>query len=323
MTHRNFVIFFLGIILAVSCAKPPPAARPGAFNFFPPDDKGGFVDQVWLVNTAMANMAQKHLVEGGPKETVRIPILCALVRHGSEYFLIDTGLNHNFAFKPADYMGKFTFFIAKMVREMPTMSKGQDVVAQITRMGLIPEQITKIVLTHAHFDHTGELQAFPKAQVLIGPGETKFIQRAFGETHGVLKKDFSWDAIKELSFTDTKPFLTFTGSLDLFPDKSVTIVPTPGHTPGSISVYVRTKQAQFLFCGDAAYAPVNIEKPVNTGYNDNPPISWETIERLHDLHSAMPGLKIITFHDPAFADVPYDTPMPLVEETPKSPAPQK
>ncbi len=131
-----------------------------------------------------------------------------------------------------------------------------------------------------------------------------------------MKKDIPLDRVKELSFIGTKPFLTFRGSYDLFGDGSVVILPTPGHTPGSISVFARTKEEKFLFVGDAAYARKNYEVPINIGYRENRTASWDTLVRIHDLHKALPGVRIIPFHDPRFLKSSTDGPQSIISQAP-------
>lgn len=296
-----------GAAILASCTPPKLEGRIPAITFAPDKKMRGTVDEVWLINTGGATVPNKHLYEGGDKTPVAIPLLCALVKKGDEYILIDTGLNHNFAFSPKRYLGSFTHFIAPMVRPMPRTKPGQDVVAQLVRLGISPEQVSKIILSHAHLDHTGELPAFHEAQILLGPGERQYVQRAFGKLRGVMRGDFPEKRLRDVSF-DSGPFLTFSGRYDLFGDGSFVIVPTPGHTPGSISVFVRTADASFLFVGDAAFTMENITRPVAIGFAENRELAWETLLRLKALHEKKTGIRIIPFHEPAYLDIGFNIP---------------
>jgi N-acyl homoserine lactone hydrolase len=297
------------LLFSPGCSAKTYPFTPGAHALIDDPQKSEFVDDVWLINTASAFMSNKNIAVGGDGEATWVPVLCALVRHKNDYILIDTGLNHHFAFKPGDYLGSFKYFISELVRKMPQMRQGQDVVAQLTRMGVTPDSISKIILTHSHLDHTGELKAFPKADVMMGPGEYSYIRRVMPELKGIIREDFPWEVCREFSFEKTKPFLTFSGHWDVYGDGTIIVVPTPGHTPGSISVFVRGKKQGFLFVGDAAYAPKNYQIPVNTGFHENAEKSWDSLTRIRDLSYARPDIRIVTFHDPALLGSPSDRPV--------------
>ena len=94
------------------------------------------------------------------------------------------------------------------------------------------------------------------------------------------------------------------------------ILPTPGHTPGSISVFAQTKNQKFLFVGDAAYARKNYEIPLNIGYLENREAAWETLVRIHDLHKALPGIQVFPFHDPRFLKAGADGPQSIISQAP-------
>ncbi len=310
---KKSILIALAALFLFSCSKPPLTLKPGFFHVAGSTRPTcGEVSDIWLINTGFAMMAEKHMFEGGGKTKKRIPVLCVLIKRDGQYILIDAGLNHHFAFDPGKYLGSVSAFFAKLVRDLPTMKPGQDVVAQLTRLGVSPDQVAKIILTHGHVDHTGELSSFPNARIYLWQKEHEFTNRAFGKLRGVIKNDLPEKQIEDYSFKNTKPHLTFSGGYDLFGDESVVIVPTPGHTPGSVSVSVNTAKRRFLFVGDAAYCMENISKPILTGYNENRIKTWETLLRLHDLAAQQPDIKIIPFHESSYSTIDPVKPLRLV-----------
>ncbi|MCZ7585700.1 MAG: N-acyl homoserine lactonase family protein [Deltaproteobacteria bacterium] len=303
---RNALLVAL-LALSAACAKAPLQTIPGTYSMAALEERKTAVDGLWLINTATAVVEDSHLHDGGSSDPVSIPILCALIKHGDDYVLVDTGLNHHFAFDPKNYLGSVVYFFAKRKAEMPQMSQGQDVVAQLTKLGLTPESVGTILLTHPHFDHTGEIPAFREARILAGPETRTFVQRAFGATRGVMTTDVPLDRLEEVAY-ERKAFLTFPARFDLYGDGSVVLVPTPGHTPGALSVFVRTAAGDFLLVGDAAYTAQNLEKPVNIGYFEDREKTWDSLIRFHDLHGAAPEITIIPFHDPKYLESGADGP---------------
>lgn len=303
MSRRQsiFPLIFLVWTLAAlaGCGKPPLVYKPDLHALVEAPRNRNIVDELWLINTAKATVPESHLYEDGGKAKVDIPILCAMIRRGETYHLVDTGLNHHFAFRPKEYLGGLLEFAAKNFYRLPSMEKGQDVVAQIAKLGVAPDRVKTVINTHAHFDHTGENPAFTGARIVVGPGEKAFVERAFGTSRGVMRSDFDLKRVREADFKGSKPIWTFAGRYDLFEDGSVIIVPTPGHTPGSISVLVNTAAGDFLLVGDAAYTMTNIERPVVMGYVENRDEAFETLARLADLHQSPTPVTILPFHDPA------------------------
>ncbi|MEW6069294.1 MAG: MBL fold metallo-hydrolase [Candidatus Thermoplasmatota archaeon] len=107
------------------------------------------------------------------------------------------------------------------------------------------KEITKIILTHCHFDHSGgagKLQNLTKAEILIHELDLSAVKRgdnvitgarAFGGSQEPLNAKMIGE---ELDFNDLK----------------LQIIHTPGHTKGSISIY--EKSTKSLFCGDTVFA---------------------------------------------------------------------
>jgi N-acyl homoserine lactone hydrolase len=105
--------------------------------------------------------------------------------------------------------------------------------------------------------------------------------------------------------TDWRP-IEFTGpaiggfdsSADLFGDGSVVALPTPGHSPGSTSVLLRTGRLDMLVTGDAMYTirhlAVEQVRAIQVGGETQ---AIDSIHRIQWLRRALPGLVIATMHD--------------------------
>ena len=91
--------------------------------------------------------------------TKRLTDSCYLIRHGDAYMLWDTGLPAALKGQPQDSKAVF----------VPSLDK--TIVEQLAVLGVKPEQISLIGISHIHGDHTGQAQAFPQAKLLIGKGD--------------------------------------------------------------------------------------------------------------------------------------------------------
>jgi glyoxylase-like metal-dependent hydrolase (beta-lactamase superfamily II) len=145
----------------------------------------------------------------------------------------------------------------------PNYSPPPDVVEQLLSQGIHPEDITHLVITHAHFDHYAGITTerdgsyiprFPNARVFLGRADWDHAgtQEALRDpdsldshTFGVLKKQGLLELVD--------------GNLDLTPE--VRILAAPGESPGHQIVRVHS-QGQTLYClGDLFHHPVEVEQP--------------------------------------------------------------
>ena len=135
---------------------------------------------------------------------------------------------------------------------------------RLAQIGIEPSDIELIIITHAHFDHVGSLASIKSlcnCPVLAHPLEARLIET--GEVvippgTNALGKLVSWlgrHNIRSLRFPKTRVEFTTDQELDLTPyGVAAKVGPTPGHTPGSLSVLLEDGQA---IVGDLAmsYGP--------------------------------------------------------------------
>jgi N-acyl homoserine lactone hydrolase len=217
-----------------------------------------------------------------------------LVRHPRATFLIDAALSqHGRAdVKRLPTLGRLAF------RYHSTGGLG----AALAAAGAPP--VDFVLLTHAHWDHAGGLDELVRPRVVLGPGEAERIARISpGEASPFIPADFKGAALETFAW-DGPPYETFPRSHDWFGDGSVVLVPLPGHTPGSIGVFLRSVgRHRLFFVGDAAWSMDGIELPSHKSApfshltDDDPTQLSETLWRLHHLRQMEPDLLMVPAHD--------------------------
>jgi glyoxylase-like metal-dependent hydrolase (beta-lactamase superfamily II) len=154
-----------------------------------------------------------------PTDRVPLSVSALLVRTGDRVVLIDSGLG------------------AKM--------KGA-VAASLAKAGVTPEQITDVLITHAHFDHVGGLVgadgalAFPNATIRMTRAEWAWMQQR--EDVAAIAKAI---ASKVQAFEPGQPVAP-----------GITPVVLPGHTPGHVGYEIASKGRRLLDIGDLAHSSV-------------------------------------------------------------------
>ena len=154
-----------------------------------------------------------------------------VIRHGEHLLAFDLGLGSQI---DRQYGAEMPMWAR------PTFSYARPVdplAAQFARAGQpLPEEV---LLSHSHWDHGSGLEDIPKARVWVSGPELDLIRASHGGAgqpwmSQVGRPDIRWET---LTFPDG-PWMGFDRSLDVFGDKSVVVVPMPGHTPGSVGLFV-------------------------------------------------------------------------------------
>lgn len=140
--------------------------------------------------------------------------------------------------------------------------------------GVSPKDVEFVVLTHLHWDHVGNCRLFPDAKVMVQEAELRYaIAPGRFFRRGYLSPESGW--------TLTPPYIvpnlqTVRGELELAP--GLTLVPVPGHTPGSQAVVVNTASGTHCIAGDAVMTYDNLELDTPPGYHVDVDASIDSID---------------------------------------------
>ncbi len=185
-----------------------------------------------------------------------IPIPFLIIRHGQEWIAFDTGCNADAGRDPVKYLGEEA---AKAF--LPVIGPAQEFQQAIKILGLKPADLKAVVLSHGHFDHAGAIEDFLGTNVPIYVQKTELAEiRTVVESQQMrgayIPGDFKH--LKKLNIREIE------GPFDVFGDKSVIAFPTPGHTRGHQSLYVKpTGGKAFIYTADALYTLENMEKSIS------------------------------------------------------------
>jgi glyoxylase-like metal-dependent hydrolase (beta-lactamase superfamily II) len=180
---------------------------------------------------------------------------CYLVRHGADWLLWDTGFPDAFAEKP-------------VATAVGTASRAKTLAAQLAEIGVKPSDIGFVAVSHTHGDHVGNVDMFPTSTLLIQKAEL----------------DWAFAPDKPPPFKKDRPVRALEGDLDVFGDGSVTILSTPGHTPGHQSLLVHLPRTGWvILSGDAAHFKDNWDNRRVPSLNFSAEETQASMTRLADL----------------------------------------
>jgi N-acyl homoserine lactone hydrolase len=186
----------------------------------------------------------RRYLRGGWRDEV-LPVNVFLVEHAEGLCLFDAG--QTAAAARAGYFPSWYPFFRLARFEL---GPDDEVAAQLDRHGVRPEAIRWVVLSHLHTDHVGGLAALTGAEVIASTREWERAQGLGGRLRGYLPQ--YWPAGVTPRLVDFRPraFGPFESVHPLTADGALLLVPTPGHTPGHLSLLVRQGGRQLLLCGD-------------------------------------------------------------------------
>lgn len=173
-------------------------------------------------------------------EFYNMPVMCVLIEHNGRYILYDTGCNFSsmHGYWNAELCDMYTL----------TQTVDQHIEVQLAKCGVRKEQIDTVILSHMHFDHTGNIASFPnatfyvpKADFMHGQTAVRITQNPM-EYFGYLKKDLD---------VSVKKYVLVDQDFELVP--GVKILHLPGHAPGVLGVMLHVEEGTFIFPMDAVY----------------------------------------------------------------------
>ena len=179
---------------------------------------------------------------------LRSPVSSCLVVHPRGKLVFDTGIHCDALTDPEGRLGKRVASLFAI-----RSAAGEDVVSQLATLGLAPDDIDFVVNSHFHFDHCGCNSSFARSTFLVQRAE---LDMARSEPKRYNPKD--WDHSLEYRPCD--------GEHDVFGDGSVVLLPTPGHTPGHQSLWIRDGAfREMVFTADASYTKEHLERTILPG----------------------------------------------------------
>ncbi|WP_027548388.1 N-acyl homoserine lactonase family protein [Bradyrhizobium sp. WSM2254] len=184
---------------------------------------------------------------------------CYLIKHSSKgWFLWDTGI--------ADAVAAMPNGLVPADPKAVTWRRPKTLAAQLEQLGLKPDDVKAMAVSHTHPDHTGNVELFPQAML--------YVQKA----------EYDWPgANNEPRFKPSHPVEQLAGDKDVFGDGSVTILSTPGHTPGHQSLLVKLpKTGAVILSGDVVHFKDNWDNRRVPGMNVNKDQSAASMQKIAD-----------------------------------------
>lgn len=227
-----------------------------------------------------------------PGHKVLCPVLSFLIQGESDNILVDTGC--------CDEEKARNEHIPVKIQAGETLENA------LGQLGLRPEDIQKVVLTHLHWDHCYHNDLFPNAAFYVQKREVEFAENPLPCQCKAYEK-LTADAEPLWWEPTRKKFYIIDGDMTLC--KGVELLLLPGHTPGSMGVLVDTEAGKYLIAGDLIQSNLVFENlvcglPKPSGVHTHLDQYYESLKRAMSL-----GAKILPAHEMAVLDHPVYPPV--------------
>ncbi len=250
--------------------------------------KGGFYSQPFAFG------GEEGVEKFDPQVRYRGSLQNYLIDTGDEVILVDTGI-------PAGTP-------EEVPNETSAAFTGKDICTYMEAfkaLGYKPEQVSKILLTHKHADHSGELRSFPQAQIFVNADEM-----SAEELQGI-------ENLVPVSFTD--------GAYYNFPESQkiadgIYLIKAKGHTNGNSIVIVENDGLFYMIHGDITYVDEALYENKLSVVYDDVAAARETLNRVRTFISEHPTVYVSTHTPQGYENLEAKRVMDLDNPVPTIPA---
>ena len=201
------------------------------------------------------------------RNRVHLGLNCLLIRTGHEILLVDTGCGRKYSAKERDIYG---------------IGRESDIVSGLASLGLGPGDVDLVINTHLHFDHCGgntrwegdeAVPTFPNATYIVAMQDyATGIDR--NERTAASYRPENWVPLEERG-----QLQVLEGEKEIV--SGVSLVHTPGHTPGHHSVKVQAGDKTVFYLADLCPTIAHVPLPWIMGYDLLPLTTLETRKRIY------------------------------------------
>ena len=241
-------------------------------------------EKVWCLRYATAPGAPLSMLLAGtpPEVKADLPFAMCVAKSGSQVVVLDAG-----------YVDQAlgAGFGAVGWTEYATL---------LGEIGITPDEVDYVTLSHLHFDHAGGTSRFPKAKFIVQRRELEYAAGALPHNSAAKSAFVAEDVLALVK-------LNWEGRVVLVDGDVEAIVPgldvylTPGHTAGTMTACLDTVKSRVCYTSDAVYTYRNIEEDIPLGLALN---AGEAVESFKKIRGLLRGGRLIPGHEPRLFEDP-------------------
>ena len=189
-----------------------------------------------------------------------------LIDTGEEVILVDTGFKAGFS-APAKKLGAPLYMGEKVA----------DYMDSFAALGYKPEQVTKILITHKHPDHTAAIENFPNAKIYISPEDADTMKL---EGDNIIRAEFG------------SAYHNFPNAQQVA--EGVWFIEAKGHTNGNSIIIAESDDLFYMFHGDVTYCDAALKANKLSIVYEDINAARETLDRVREFIKNNPTVYLST-----------------------------
>ena len=238
----------------------------------------GPFEKVWCLRYAMAPDAPLSILLAGvsPDEKADIPFAMCAAQRGEDVVVLDAG------------------FVNRELGKPFAATDWSEYAALLAEVGLRPEAVDFVTISHMHFDHAGGTSRFPNAKFIVERQELEYAAGALPHNSAAKGSFVADDVLALVQLNWQGRVLLVDGDVEgVVPGVDVYL--TPGHTAGTMTVCLATVKGRVCYSSDAVYTYRNIDDDIPLGLALN---AGEAVESYKKIRRILNGGRLIPGHEP-------------------------
>jgi len=189
-----------------------------------------------------------------------------LIDTGDEVILVDTGFKTGYA-GPAKKLGAPLYMGEKV----------NDYMVALEQTGYKPEQVTKVLITHKHNDHSDCIAEFPNAKIYISPEDADALKL---DGNNIVRAEYG------------QPYHNFPNAMQVAP--GIWFIQAKGHTHGNSIVIAEVGDLYYMFHGDVTYCDAALKANKLSIIFEDKEAARETLDRVREFVQNNPTVYLST-----------------------------
>lgn len=231
--------------------------------------------------TVKSDVYLNYALYGVPDEPLEMDYFFWVVRNAERTIVVDTG------FSAAGALARSR----EIVVSPPDAFRA---------LGITPESAPTVVVSHAHYDHIGNLDAFPHSEIVISTAEYRFWTGPLAERAQFHHSIEEAELVELRRAHEDGRVRQVDGRTSLAP--GVELIELGGHTPGQLVVLVQTGDGPVLLASDAVHFMEELERDRPFTYVADLVRMYEGFDRIHDMVASGEAAHVVPGHDAGTLD---------------------